>query len=99
MLKGLRVVFLAEGGPMTQSTVHRVVFMAEHLRSRGYDVSVQFGKEGGIFGRRYNRTTLGAIWRTLILRPKPDLLIIHRIGDPLSGLLVWLSKSVGIRII
>ena len=95
----LRIFFLAEGGPRTQSTVHRVVLMAEHLRSRGHDVTVHFGKEGAVLGRRYNRTKIGSIWRTLAARPKPDVLIIHRIGDPLTELLVRFSRSAGIRVI
>ena len=95
----LRIFFLAEGGPRTQSTVHRVVFMAEHLRSLGHDVTVHFGKEGAVLGRRYNRTKIGSIWRTLSARPKPDVLIIHRVGDPLTELLVRFSRSAGIRVI
>ena len=98
-MNDLRVFFLAEGGPRTQSTAHRVVYMAEYLRSRGYDVTVHFGKEGNILGRRYNRAKVASILRTLTAEPKPDVLILHRISDPLTDLLVRVSKSAGVRII
>src|SRR2546430_15185291 len=98
-MTGLRVTFLAEGGPRTQSTVHRVVFMADFLRHRGHDVVVNFGKEGKIFRRRYNRAKVTSIWRTLVASQKPDVLIIHRIGDPLTEVLVRLCKAADIRVI
>src|SRR2546427_1760172 len=98
-MSGLRVFFLAEGGPTTQSTAHRVVYMADYLRSVGYDVTIHFGKESSVLGRRYNRARATSIWRTLTAGPKPQVLVLHRAADPLTELLVRWCKSTGIRVV
>jgi len=72
-----------------------VRYVADELAKLGYLTRSFFGKRGRIMGHRYTRITLGAAVCCLRALPEIEVLVVHRAGDPVVGLLAKIHKRQG----